>query len=564
MTSHLPSGRRLVRAAGHLEVVERDLLEQVRDQSLVLRTRLGAQPVDQVTRGCERRPLQTVGLQQRAKGTVDRLLSQDIAEEVHHHATLLVPDVRLPLDPRERHFADAIGGPSAEIAVEGTLEESPDFRDPVHPLHHHERRVLGERLRQHRLALHVRADHLVRPPLMPGLVRRHVRDAVDPARVPGVDDEAGCLGEGDGAREGLREVHVGRKLHDAHLPELERTEVLRVVVERRLHGSQHPIHADVVGRMVVDGQVDVPPFVLSHRVPGGLNREEEIDRRLGLEVRDPPAVDDPAFLEMPRGHDGLIRLAGHRDFRVDPIGVVPEIVEGASAVVLQLGRPELGHQAVSPAHGAVLQDHEAGHPDPRRDLEVVEERPVGHDPRLVVAVPEPVLLPTGLEPDFSLLARLERPVEGIDPVVQVGEFLGQVRAVHLERLHLEVAEQERAQKASLLVAPGPGDVDFPHRGAGLVLDDVAPPRHDPRFVGIEVDVQGDVSDLRLRNLLERKQGLLIFGLPPLTVLKGAVGVQDVGVVVDVPAEPRHQERRRRRRPTPACPGVGLAAASGGP
>ena len=148
--------------------------------------------------------------------------------------------------------------------------------------------------------------------------------------------------------------------------------------------------------------------------------------------------------------------------------------------------------------------------------------------------------------------------------MQVGEFLGQARAVHLERLHLEVAEQERAQKASLLVAPGPGDVDFPHRSGGLVLDDVAPPRHDSRFVGIEVDVQRDVGDLRLRHLLERKQGLLILRLPPLAVLKGAVLVQDVGVVVDVPAQSGHAAAPGPRRSTPARPGGVTAGAAGGP
>ena len=53
---------------------------------------------------------------------------------------------------------------------------------PVHVLHHHGGRVLGQRLREHGVALLVGADHLVRPPLVPQLVGADIGHHVDLGR----------------------------------------------------------------------------------------------------------------------------------------------------------------------------------------------------------------------------------------------------------------------------------------------------------------------------------------------------------------------------------------------
>ena len=66
----------------------------------------------------------------------------------------------------------------------------------------------GPALGQHGRALHVAADHLVRPPLVRHLVRGDVerRSRRRLARYGG--DEADVLPERHGAREGLRELGV--------------------------------------------------------------------------------------------------------------------------------------------------------------------------------------------------------------------------------------------------------------------------------------------------------------------------------------------------------------------
>ena len=105
---------------------------------------------------------------------------------------LAVVDVGLILDPLDGNGCRPGSRPGraaaprpprrrapAEIIVELELEEAADLVLAVEVPHHHQRRILGERLAEHRPALHVGADHLVRPILVGELVRgdigRHSR-----------------------------------------------------------------------------------------------------------------------------------------------------------------------------------------------------------------------------------------------------------------------------------------------------------------------------------------------------------------------------------------------------
>jgi len=68
--------------------------------------------------------------------------------------------------------------------------------------------------------------------------------------------------------------------------------------------------------------------------------------------------------------------------------------------------------------------------------------------------------------------------------------------------------------------------------AGAVLDDVAALALDPGLAGIDLDIQFDGGDLRLRHGFVAQKLLLIIRRPTLTVELGAIGIEDVGIVED--------------------------------
>ena len=79
-------------------------------------------------------------------------------------------------------------------------------------LHHHERGVLGQRLRHHVGAFDAAADELVRPPLMAELVRGDEVGEVDIGGLLDAADEADAFGERNGVGKGLREGAVARDI----------------------------------------------------------------------------------------------------------------------------------------------------------------------------------------------------------------------------------------------------------------------------------------------------------------------------------------------------------------
>ena len=92
-------------------------------------------------------------------------------------------DVLLVLDPHQRHLLQPLGAARAQVAVQFLLQEAADLLLPVHLLHDHQRRILGKGLGQHGHTLLVRADDLVRPPLVRELVRTDIGHIVDLGRV---------------------------------------------------------------------------------------------------------------------------------------------------------------------------------------------------------------------------------------------------------------------------------------------------------------------------------------------------------------------------------------------
>ena len=77
----------------------------------------------------------------------------------------------LPLHERERRLLPQLAGAPPQIAVQKVAEHAAHVVLAVLVLHHHVRRVLRERLGHHVGALHLAADELVAPPLVPELVR---------------------------------------------------------------------------------------------------------------------------------------------------------------------------------------------------------------------------------------------------------------------------------------------------------------------------------------------------------------------------------------------------------
>ncbi len=277
----------------HFHVVERDLLEQVRDQLLVLGTRHGTEPLDEVRRVGVRRRLEREFRDQAPQRLVDLVRTDLVLEQVQRETALLVMDVRLVLDAHERQLLQHFTAARAKVAVELVLQELADLLRPVHLLHHHQRRVLGQRFDDEGAALLIGADDLVTPPLVPDLVRRDVGDHVDLLGIAVVRDEADPFRVRNRVGEGLREARIVRKLQDAHLAELERAELRGEILERGFHRRVHAFDVVTMRRIVIDRQLDVLPAILRHLVAGRLHGEEIVDRSVAaIPHRTAAALDD--------------------------------------------------------------------------------------------------------------------------------------------------------------------------------------------------------------------------------------------------------------------------------
>ena len=273
-----------------LQIIEGDLLEQVGDQLLLVRPRLGAEQIHQFPGRGIGRCAEGVAAKHFAQGRIHPVLAQFLLQPVHDQSALAVVDVALVLNPLQGQLLDQVTAPGPEIVVQLELQKLVDLSGAVELLHGHQGGVLGQGLVQHGGALHVPADQLVRPPLMTQLVGGHIGDHVDLFRVPGVDDPAEIFGIGNGVRKGLGEIRIGWELQDPDLAKLIRAEVRLVVVQPDLQGTEHPVDIPAVAGVMVDGQVDALVALRLHGIGGGLDGEEPQDRRLRAEPRDPVSV----------------------------------------------------------------------------------------------------------------------------------------------------------------------------------------------------------------------------------------------------------------------------------
>ena len=102
---------------------------------------------------------------------------------------------------------------AAQILVEFKAQEALHRLRSEVVLHHHQRGVLRHGLVDRGRAFDVGGDHLVRPPLMPGLVRGDVERQVDGVGLlADLGDEADRLGEGNRVGERFGKGAVAREI----------------------------------------------------------------------------------------------------------------------------------------------------------------------------------------------------------------------------------------------------------------------------------------------------------------------------------------------------------------
>ena len=237
----------------------------------------------------------------------------------------------------------------------------------------------------------------------------------------------------------------------------------------------------------------------------------------------------------------LVRGGRHCDLGIHPVAVVPEIVVRAAAVVVQLRRTQLVQQART--CGAPR-----GHPAPGNDS--------GRGPARAGSCRGTCRSPprasrcrccgsraAGARPGTrsSLAAGLQRLIERIDPIVQIGEVARQVRPLHFEHRQPELGEDHGAEERLRFQLARPGHVHFLERPLRLVLDHVLAVHHDSRLVSVNVDVELHVGDVRLNQRPVPEQLPLILRLPALAAVQGAPFVETVRVVSDVAADDDHHE-----------------------
>ena len=144
--------------------------------------------------------------EERAQRRVHRVFADVVAQRVERERAFLIVDVRLVLDVEQRHFLLSLRAATAQISVELTPQEFLRGLAAEPLLHDRQRRILGESFGEHRRALTVAADDLMRPPLVRELVGRHEVREVDLVVAFFLSiDEADAFGVRDRVRECLRE-----------------------------------------------------------------------------------------------------------------------------------------------------------------------------------------------------------------------------------------------------------------------------------------------------------------------------------------------------------------------
>ena len=214
---------------------------------------------------------------------------------------------------------------------------------------HHQRGVLRQRLGDHRAALHVGADHLVRPPLVRDFVRGDVEHEVDVLGIAQVGDEADRLRVRNGVGEALRKARVTRELEDAHLVVLVRREVRREIVERLLRSFDHAIDVVRMLGVVVDLDRHAVPVAALDLPVGRQVAEERQHRAVHLVMEITPAALGPFALQVARRERDLIGARADRRLEVDPVGI-GEAHAAARRFVLQF---RLARHVVEPALAAL-------------------------------------------------------------------------------------------------------------------------------------------------------------------------------------------------------------------
>ena len=391
------------------------------------------------------------GIDQRSEGLVQRVLTEELAQGIEHHAALVVVDVALVLHTQQRQFALGLASAGTHVLVVLQLQELAHVGAAVFLLHHHQRTVLAHALAQQRAALHVGADHLVRPPLVPHLVGHHIEHHVDVALRAQVGDEADALAVGHGAREGLREAEVARELQDAHLSMAVGAEVLRVVGQRLLHAGDHARHVHAV--LVVVVHLHVHGSATSRRGPlfaghfvAGAQEAVEVLRGVVQRVLEVVAPVLGPLLAQGPGCDGDL-VSGGADVRahVHPVAVGHQVgVLPQGGVLAQRGHAFLGRQVVLAPVVAVAQFRAGVVADPRHQVSVVEEAAVVHQLDEGDAVLEALGGVAPAHGEGQLGPGRQGRVQPVDPVVEVLVVEDQLPARQVD-LQVHIIRQEQVQ-----------------------------------------------------------------------------------------------------------------------
>ncbi|MNM63698.1 hypothetical protein D3C81_750730 [compost metagenome] len=406
-------------------------------------------------------------------------------------------DVLLVLHTLQRQLLDGLTAAPGQVAIQLALEELAHVLSTVLLLHHHQCRILRQRLGQHGCTLHVGADHLVRPPLVRHFVGGHVEHIVHLVRVAQVGDEADRLRIGNGVGEGLGEALVARELDDAYLAMLVRSEVGFVVGQRLLYRVDHAVHVVAMGGIEIHLDRDV--LVLR---PANL----PACRQVGVEVQHRPVhriaeaappVHRGLVLQVARRQRHLVRCRADGAAEVEPVGIVGDVGVRACGFVFQLGHaPWLAE--VTLATLVAVADLNAFVVAEGRQYAAVEEAAVVDDVAWRLICGDAMGLLHHTEMDAALFARLQRRSQAIDAVAEVG-------VVHRQRLSTQVDGHQ-------LFVVGHGHVHLlDGRGMG-VADRPVGVDHHRLGLGMQVHpvVHGD--DARLRQVAVLRQFAFVTGL----------------------------------------------------
>ena len=168
-------------------------------------------------------------------------------------------DVLLIFHFRQWLLGHFLGTATGQIAVQLIFQESTHLAGAILLLHHHQCRILRQRFAEHGRALHVGADHAMRPPLMSHFMGGDVVDVIDLAGVPQVGDKTDRLRKRNGIGERLRKACVIRKLQDTQLMKLVRCVVSIVVIQRIFRTVDHSVHVPRMRGVVIHRNIHALP-----------------------------------------------------------------------------------------------------------------------------------------------------------------------------------------------------------------------------------------------------------------------------------------------------------------